>query len=194
MTLTIGRLPSKEGVAVPLRSRDLPGNRAERSVEAVLVLKTELENLNRYDLAFEFSTQDVSGFRKPLVTTRFAPTFQCGLQELLGSAYQVPRCLDAQVGILGQGQCLLPDMFGKFPIGKRLQTPSHAPKQELFVIRAGRLPKQFEIFGAQLADRCHSQFFNFQKHDGCCGSCLWTLATQCFMSRSHIECVNTPVP
>ena len=73
MTPTIERLPSKEGVAVPMRPRDLTGNRAERSVEAVLELKALLENLNHDDLAFEFPTQNASRVGKPLVTTRFAP-------------------------------------------------------------------------------------------------------------------------
>jgi len=56
-----------------MRPCDLTGNRAEGSVEAVLVLKTVLENLNHYDLALEFPTLNASRFRKPLVTTRFAP-------------------------------------------------------------------------------------------------------------------------
>ena len=137
-----------------MRPCDLTGNRAEGSVEAVLVLKTVLENLNHYDLAFEFPTQNASRFRKSLVTTRFAPAFQCRLQDLLGGADEVSRRLDAQVGVLGQGECLLPHLFGKLPISERLQTPGDAAKQELFVIRARRLPKQIEIFGAQLADSC----------------------------------------
>ncbi len=83
----MGRLPSKKGVAVPIRPRDLAGNRAEGSVEAVVVLKTVLENLNHYDLVFEFPTQNASRFRKSLVTTRFAPAFQCRVAEcLLGVA------------------------------------------------------------------------------------------------------------
>ena len=93
-----------------------------------------------------------SRFRKSVVTTRFAPAFQCRLQDLLGGADQVSRRLDAQVGVLGQGECLLPHLFGKLPISERLQTPGDAAKQELFVIRTGWLRKQFEILGAQFPD------------------------------------------
>src|SRR5882724_10273316 len=74
----------------------------------------------------------------------------------------MPWCLDAQVSVLGQG--LLPCLFRKLPIGESLQTPSHAAKQELLMIRAGWLPKQVEIFNAQLPYCSPSELFNFDPH------------------------------
>src|ERR1700730_16342188 len=76
----------------------------------------------------------------------------------------MPRCFDAQVGVLGQGQGLLPRLFRKLPIRESLQTPSHATKQELLVIRTGWLPKQCEILSAQLSYRSPPQLFNFDPH------------------------------
>ena len=104
-----------------MRPRDLTGNRAERFVKAVLVLKTLLENLHHDDLAFEFPVQNASRFRKPLVTTWFAPSAsECRLQDLLRGAHQMLRRLDPQVRVLGQRQCLPPRLIRKLPISQSL--------------------------------------------------------------------------
>src|SRR5258708_28672815 len=103
-----------------MRARDLTRNRAERLVKAVLVLKAVLENLNDDHLPFEFPAQNAPRLWKPLITTRFAPASECRLQGLLGCADQMPRCLDPQVSVLGQGQCLLPRLFRQLPISERL--------------------------------------------------------------------------
>ena len=71
--------------------RHLTGNRAERFVKAVLVLKALLENLHHDCLPFEFPAQTAPRLRKPLVTNRFAPASECRLQDLLGCADQMPR-------------------------------------------------------------------------------------------------------
>jgi hypothetical protein len=101
------------------------------------VLKALLKNLNYHCLPFELPAQNAPRFRKPHVTTAFVSASYCGLQDLFGSAYQMPRRLDAQVGIIRQGEGLLPRLLRKVPILQSLQTPSHATKKELLVIRTG---------------------------------------------------------
>jgi hypothetical protein len=125
------------------------------------VLKAVLKNLNHHRLPFELPTENAPRFRKPLVPTAFVAASYCGLQDLFGCAYQMPWRLDAQVGIICQGQGLLPRLLRKLPIRESLQMPSHATKKELLVIRTRWLPKQGEIFSAQLPYRSPAELFNF---------------------------------
>ena len=128
-----GAVEEKE--AVPLRARDLSGDRAERTVHAAFKLEADGQNLYDHSLALVLALEVRAGRRQPgIVLARHFACDAAARVHVRVSAEQVPWRADPQVGVVGDLQGSATGALGQPAPRVGLDAPGDAAKQELLLL------------------------------------------------------------
>src|SRR6266849_8222472 len=118
---------AKEGESIPLHAGYLPGHRAERLIDALLIAKTLFQHLHCYALPLELAAEPSARFGQAWIAGRGSARAGQFLQEGL-------RRPNAEVGLLSQGEGTLAGPFRQVLFRVSLEPPSDPSHQKLFVV------------------------------------------------------------